>query len=409
MWLLLGALCAPTISIFVGGIKLTLARIAIACLLVPALSILLGGSRRVVASDFFICTMAAWMIGATAVVEGFSTSAFAEVLEFLGAYLVARAYVFGPTGVFTFVKVLKTTLLILVALAILDTISGRNITLEATAAVLPGVGASNAYRLDLVRASSTFDGSIQFGTFCAVTAAIFLYSEQRLTSRFLYVALSALGCVLALSSAPLMGLFIVMGTWAYDWLLRWYAPRWKLFVMILVGLTVILFQVSNDPVSSIIGHLTFDPADGWYRLNTWDHQMHNIGLSPWVGYGFQTFGNPEDYFDQASVDAVWLVVGLCFGLPAVGLLISTNIASFAHLRSREGSGPYMDRMGTSFTLAIITWMFVGLTVHYWHHPWMLWGLFIGVRASLKEYGKLPHEVKLLSWKLKRNSALPRTA
>jgi hypothetical protein len=45
----------------------------------------------------------------------------------------------------------------------------------------------------------------------------------------------------------------------------------------------------------------------------------------------------------------------------------------------------MDKLSAAFTLAVVTLMFVGVTVHYWNGPWILWGLFIGIRASLKEY------------------------
>lgn len=386
MWLLLGTACAPTINIFIGGVKLTLARVGILCLLVPALSNLFSGRRRAVASDWFACALAVWMVAATTVVEGFNSSAFAEVLEFLGAYLVARAYAFGPVCLAVFVRVLEIVLITLVALALLDTLSGRNITLEIIAMILPGVGPSNAYRLNLVRAASTFDGSTQFGTFCAASAAVLLYSGRTVLKRFIYGGASALGCALSITSAAFMGLGIVMSTYAYDQLFHSYSRRWKLYVVTFAALICSLFLISNDPVASIIGHLTFDPSDGWFRLNTWMHATHNISLSPWVGYGFQQYGDPEDYFDQASVDCVFLVVALRFGLPAIAFLILTNLGSFVHFGAKPSAGPYLDKVATGLTLAICTWMFIGLTVHYWNGPWILWGLFIGVRASLKEYG-----------------------
>ena len=386
MWLLFGTACAPTINIFFGGVKLTLARIGILCLLIPALSNLLSGRRRAVASDWFACALAVWMVGATTVADGFNSSVFAEALEFVGAYLVARAYVFGPVCLAIFVRVLEIVVITLVALALLDTLSGRNITLEITAMILPGVGASNAYRLNLVRASSTFDGSTQFGTFCAASAAVLFYSSRTVLKRFIYGGASVLGCALSITSAAFMGLGIVMSTYAYDQLLHSYSQRWKLYVVACAALICSLFLISNDPVGSIIGHLTFDPSDGWFRLNTWMHATHNISLSPWVGYGFQQYGDPDDYFDQASVDCVYLVVALRFGLPAVAFLILTNLGSFVRFGPKPSAGPYMDKMATGLTLAICTWMFIGLTVHYWNGPWILWGLFIGVRASLKEYG-----------------------
>jgi hypothetical protein len=383
LWLLLIASCAPTVNIFIGGTKWTIARFAILFLLIPALTILMRKNRHPVISDWFGFMLAGWMVGATTIIEGFNSSVYAEVLEFLGAYVVARAYVFGPFRVSIFIGILRAIVFTLVALAILETLSGRNITQEAVSTILPGVGPTNAYRMGLVRASSTFDGSTQFGTFCSALAAIFLYSEYKLTDRFMYVGLAALGCVLSLSSAPLMGLVFVISGYSYDRLLQRYSARWTLGLVLAAGSFLALFLVSSDPISFIIGHFTFDPSDGWFRLNTWSHATHNIALSPWMGYSFTLYGDLDDYWDQASVDCVWLVVGLRFGLPAVALLVLTNLGSISRFRCIHD--PYMDKMATGFTLAIVALMFVGVTVHYWNGPWILWGMFIGVRASLKEY------------------------
>src|SRR5262249_47800115 len=147
--------------------------------------------------------------------------------------------------------------------------------------------------------------------------------------RAMYVGLSLLGCVLALSSAPLMAAIIVTGAYCYDRVLAQLAWRWKFFTAMIVAFYFVLSMISNDPIASIIGHLTFDPSNGWFRMNTWAHAWVNIGMSPWFGYGFGIFGNPDDFWDQASVDCVYLVLALRFGLPAVALLVITNLAAFS--------------------------------------------------------------------------------
>ena len=45
----------------------------------------------------------------------------------------------------------------------------------------------------------------------------------------------------------------------------------------------------------------------------------------------------------------------------------------------------MARMRTAFSLILVLFMFVGLTVHYWNYMWIFWGICIGIRASLREY------------------------
>jgi len=45
----------------------------------------------------------------------------------------------------------------------------------------------------------------------------------------------------------------------------------------------------------------------------------------------------------------------------------------------------MGRMSTGMTMALIMFMVVGLTAHFYNAMWIFWGICIGVRASLREY------------------------
>ena len=44
----------------------------------------------------------------------------------------------------------------------------------------------------------------------------------------------------------------------------------------------------------------------------------------------------------------------------------------------------MNNMRTGFTLVVVMFMFIGITVHYWNNVWIFWGICIGIRASLQE-------------------------
>jgi O-antigen ligase len=152
-------------------------------------------------------------------------------------------------------------------------------------------------------------------------------------------------------------------------------------------LLVAIFFVVNSPISWIVANLTLDPSTGYFRQATWDSALYYIGLSPLVGYGFEAHGNEDDFFANATVDSVWLVIALRSGVPLVIFVILANAASFYRYRPSAGiriSDSYMDNMRTAFTLALIIFMFAGLTVHYWNNIWMFWGLCLGIRASLHE-------------------------
>ena len=53
-----------------------------------------------------------------------------DALDFLGGYLISRAYCFGRPALDTFIRVLKIFAIIVIILAMADTISGRMIVHE---------------------------------------------------------------------------------------------------------------------------------------------------------------------------------------------------------------------------------------------------------------------------------------
>jgi len=315
--------------------------------------------------------------------QGWSSAA-ALILEFSGGYIVARAYFFGRGGLEAFVRVLKPVTAAIVAVAVLEHLTRHNIV-----AGLMGLQSTDyEYRYGLLRATSTFPHAILFGSFCAVAGAVFLYSERSFLGRFLYCGLCLFGCVLAMSSAPLMAFGIVLSVYCYDQMLQGCRWRWQALTASLFTLLGVVFLVANKPVSWIVANLTLDPATGYFRVATWESASYYIDLSPYVGYGFGSYASPDDFFGNASVDSVWLTLALRFGIPLVIFILLANIAAFFPSKRTasipRGHDAYMSNMRTAFTLGLAMFMFVGMTVHYWNNSWIFWGIWIGIRASLKE-------------------------
>ena len=236
VWItLIGILLIPQVPIPLGGINVTPGRFIVMLLFVPALAKLLKRGRSRVTADFFAVALAAWMLGSSYLNGGFTPYVGAEALEFLGAYLVGRAFIFGPSNLQTFVTALKQITIILIALATLDPLFGGNIMLNSF-----GIIHNPEVRLGLVRAASVFEGAERYGTFCAAAAAIFFYSERGV-SRVLYVSLTFFGCALSLSSGPYMGLAIVISIFVYDSILKQYPWRWKALTSAIFEFLLIIF------------------------------------------------------------------------------------------------------------------------------------------------------------------------
>jgi O-antigen ligase len=388
-WLILVGVFTPaTMTIYVGGAKFIPGRIVICLFLVPALLELFRKGRHLAAVDAFACLASAWMIAATLQADQESwSSAAAMVLEFLGGYLVARAYFFGEAALRTFVHVLKRIAVIVILLAIVDHLAGRMVTYNAIASLWGLPTFNPEFRNGLLRAFSTFPHPILYGTFCVVSGTIFLYSERTLSRRILYAGWCFLGCILAMSSAPLLSFMMVIATYCYDVFLRRYRWRWQALIIALSLFLLLIFVTTNKPVSWLVSHLTLDPSTGYFRVATWDMAFYYIGLSPVTGYGFQTYASSDDFFGNASVDSVWLSLALRFGIPVIVLIVLTNVLAFWKSGPTSGLRPgnsYMNDMRTAFTLTLVVYMFAGLTVHYWNNIWIFWGICLGIRASLQE-------------------------
>ncbi|WP_354208722.1 MULTISPECIES: hypothetical protein [unclassified Bradyrhizobium] len=385
-WLfVLGVVLPGDMSFLLAGAKFNPERLIIALLLIPALFLLLQRGRRFVVCDLFVLLASAWMLVVSADNRSAElSSAGAVALELLGGYFVARAYFFGHLAVAEFISGLKVAVVVIVAVAMVDHMSGKLIVNSFL-----GLNSEPEYRNGLMRGASVFPHAISYGTFCTAAGAIFLYAERHRMSQICWVGVAFVGCFLAMSSAPMLMFMVVLSVYSYDRLLKSSPWRWKAFAAVIGAVLAFIYLTTNNPTSWIIAHLTLDPSTGYFRKATWDRAFYNIGFAPWIGFGFGDIGEGLEFFDNASVDAVWLVIALRFGIPIVVFLLLANVTSFFVGFGRTTVGPtldeYMDRMRSGFTFAVITFVLVGLTVHYWNTMWMLWGAYIGIRASLYEH------------------------
>jgi len=353
------------------------------------------GSRRIMACGLFVLAAALWMMAAEVSVTGsLSLATASDALAFVGSYMVARAFIFGERSLKEFVRAFKMVATVLIALSVLDTLSGHFFINDAVAVIFHDApplivkGAGDIHRelfgLWVIRATSTFPHPILYGTFCSLAAAIFLYSEQRLVFRVLYFGMCFMGCVLSVSSAPLLALMIISSVFCYDLILRRFPSRWKVLWGIALATGLSLFLLSNRPLGVLFDHFTFTPETGYYRILIWQNALSFISNAPFTG---DHLAWQLDDILGDSVDSVWLVLSLVYGLPVAFFLL---LASFtASVRVRRGKNSSLDfemrRLSTAFSLVVAIFVFLGLTVHFWGSIWLFWGLCLGVRASISEY------------------------
>ena len=390
IWLLLtGILLIPSslaIRLSGEGVKFTPGRAAIALLVLPALSKLLRGGRHFLLSDILVFFTSAWMIGSRFSDDGLNDSAVAEVIELMGGYVVARAYFFGRPALQEFMRAFKILTAIVIVFASLEPFAGTNVVTAITSALFHTDVFGTQYRYGIVRAQSTIEDSELYGTLCCIAGALCLYLEPAGLRRYLWVGFCFFGCLLSISSGPLGVFAIVVATYVYDRMFKQFSWRWKAYGMTIGGLVASVYLIAAKPTSWLITHLTLDPSTGFFRLYVFDYCFEHIAVYPLKGWGFGAIGG-DDFLSNVTVDSVWIVVALRFGLPMMFLLLLTNIATFFRPKARlrgNTRDPYIDDAGTGFTFALSCFMAIGLTVHYWNAIWMLWAVCLGVRASIKE-------------------------
>jgi hypothetical protein len=369
------------------GAKLTVGRSAVLLLLLPALVRLGKSYRRMIPTDYLICVMASWMVGDAMYVGNADSisSAIAVAIEYAGGYFVGRGLIAGPEATAPFIRALKWTIAVIVVLALADSISGRLIvhdTIAGLAAHVPMLAPD--FRLNMVRATATFDHPILLGTFCAIAGTILMGSERTLLKWAGWVGLCLVGCFLSMSSAPFLSFLIALAAFAYGRIMEPYPWRWSALWIALATVILFVMAVTNHPLGWIISHMTLDPESGYFRMLIWDIALPKIADQPITGFAFNLFG---DYILDYTVDSVWLLQALRFGIPMVLLLALTNVSAFLPVRdglSRSDRRSSASRLTSGFTAALVLLMLTGLTVHYWHYMWIFWGLCLGIRASLRE-------------------------
>ena len=354
---------------------------------------LIQGKRRVTACDVFVWVAAIWMLAVkigTDALFGTASDAFA----FVGTYMLARSFIYDEPSLKEFMRALKFVAVALIALSVLDTLTGTFFIKEIITKFIPDSRAVRTENLQIhrsilgitvLRAASTFGHPILFGTFCSIAGVLF-YASERAGKRIFYCACCLIGCVLSVSSGPLLGLSLGISLVTYNQLLRAYPPRWKILWLVLIAFLCVVFSISNNPVTWVFRNLTVDPVTGYFRLLIWDHAASYIALSPIIGGDPLSWATDEILGD--TIDSVWLVLSLLYGLPMVAFLLLASLSACGVFGRKFNSRLIkydILQIRTAFSVVLFLYAILGLSVHFWGSIWMLWGLCIGIRASLEEY------------------------
>jgi len=355
--------------------------------------------RKLMAADIFVWATILWMV--VVKVASLETDAnllfktASDALALVASYMAARSFFYGEHSVNEFVRALKFIAIAVIVLSVLDTLSGKHITNELVKTFfntpLPDRPEAveihrNLFGIRVLRAESIFPHPILYGIFCSLAATIFVHLERSITQRIFFFGICLFGCLLSVSSAAVLGFVILVAVYSYDCVLGSYSARWKIFTIVTTATFAASFIVSNNPITWLLRHATIDPADGYYRLLIWTDAFDYIVRSPIVGADFSSWAS-NDILSN-TIDSVWLVLALTYGVPMIILLFLANLFAcgiFGKKFNRRPIDHEILRSRTAFSLVLFLFVSLGITVHFWSSIWLFWGLCIGIRTSLEEY------------------------
>lgn len=393
---ILSFLCPIELSLYVAGLRLPPHRVALLLLLpLAAWRLMTARDIHIRAFDllffaFGVLTIVVFTYhgdGHDGLVYGGSLA-----LEYIGAYIVSRAYVRDLESFVATLRVLFAAIVIAAAIALPETLFGQIFVHDFLANVTGYVHPTGVEtRAGFTRAFATFDHPIHYGTFCAAMLAMFCYAERsnmgaRTRTMFLFLA-----TFLGLSSAPLLCLGLQCAMIVWEITTRKLPARTSLTLAVLAGLYIGATLFSNrSPIAFVATGLTFDSWTGFYRLQIWEHAWDNILDHPWAGIGLADWKRPS-WMVSSTVDAFWLVVTMRQGVPSF-LVLALAIALLGRAavkRMRRHPDLRLQSLMMGWMMSLVSFCLIGATVHYWGVLNSYLFFFLGLGGALADPRRAP--------------------
>jgi hypothetical protein len=388
----LGVVLPSELAINLFGLALIPVRVILLLFFVPAIA-QLAKSRdfRLQPFDCFLVLGLIWLIIALMVNNG-AEKGFkyggSLVLEALGGYILARAYIRNHAQFADAVR--SYFLFVLVTLAVAFPEAFLKIKfVHALASALTGnpdvALTSEAGRLGLERATSTFDHPILYGVFCATSLGLVWYLYHGRPLRWVLAGVIAFATFCSVSSAPLLAYLMAVAFILWERYTRGVPHRAAITITAGAVIFLVLEVFSNrSAVEVLIGFIALDSWTAYYRVLIWQNAFVDLTNHPLFGVALNAWTRPK--WMTSSVDAFWLVTALSGGLPTtalLGLMLVTLLKKVhAPTGLRETRERWLCRFG--WTAAVLALCLQAFTVHYWGSMHSLFFFILGMGAWMTD-------------------------
>lgn len=359
----------------IGPLVLSGLRLYLVLLIIPLLFQLFSGRfGRVSAIDLLFMLHVAWMLPVFAVNN--PSQAVTQVgslgAEFLGGYLVGRAYIRTPEAFAALCRWVIFLVLCTTPFAILETQTGRPIIMDMIDK-LPGIRSvsdvGNPPRMGLERAQVVFTHPIHYGLFCSVAfslAFVALKDQTSTAKRYVTSFIVLVTGFLSLSSGSLLAmmlqLFLIIWATMFD-SMRW---RWWLLLGLACTAYIVIDILSNrSPVTAVLSRLAFSTHNLYWRVTIFEWGMKNVWANPIFGIGLNDWVRPH-YMHSGSMDNFWLVMAVRYGIPGFLLLVSGYVIGIFRVMWRNfDADPVLLNFRRAWVFTFLGLSFTLSTVHVW--------------------------------------------
>lgn len=359
----------------IGPLAMSGMRAYLIVLVVPLTFMLLSGKfGRLMWTDALFFAHIGWMSVAIAMnnPEMVIQNTGAAAVEFLGGYLVGRAYIRSRADFIGLCRWLGLLVALTLPLAMIESQTGRAV-LPILLNKLPGVSSIGYFyiepRMGLERSKVVFIHPIHYGLFASTAFALTIVGLKGLIpdGRRLFLGAAIGICVfLSLSSGAMLPM--VMQIFLISWIALFHRMNrpWLVLGLLTAAAYIIVDMISNRSALMVfLSYATFSSHNAYWRAQIFEWGMVNVWANPIFGLGFNDWVRPF-YMYSGSMDNFWLVQAVRYGIPgflliAVGYgigLLKVGFRNFA-------ADPVLAQLRRGWMFTFIGLTLTMCTVHIW--------------------------------------------
>ena len=357
------------IHLKVGTVVLMPHRIILLVLFVPFFLKLfvLRSSGPVRAFDWLLFASALW--AGVALVVNHPVSMIVEpfgihMLEFFGAYLIARVSIRSAAAFRRVVVVFFVMICLLLPFAAVESITHRPVLLE----ILPGTSVlplDIGVRMGMRRAQAVFAHPILYGIFVSTGLGLFWYALRPRWLKFPAVPIVAVATIFSLSTGALISLVVQSIFIGWETIMKTLKLRWRLFLVLFAIAYVGIDLLSNrSPFHVLVSYASFNSGSAYGRILIWRFGIDNVWENPVFGLGLRDWVRPS--WKSPSIDNFWLFLAMFYGLPKFALVFTAFFQIVRQVARTELTDPGDQLARAGYLVAFGGLFIAGGTVHYWH-------------------------------------------